>query len=299
MSDFGNFRTPLPDSSISGNNLIRTPYGNVPTSSSSAPVGPPPLPNSIQPMGMNNYYGNSMGMGGMGMYNSPYSNYGSSYGSSYGMMGMGGGYGGFNSGGYGYNRFGGNAMMNSPENMFVQLAEERSRPAFQSIESLVSAISNIALMLDSTFFAITNTFRAILGVAANFGRLRGVFAQFWHTYAIFRGLNWVYRKILYWLRVSNIDPSSAQFQRAFAAAANGESVSEIQKKSGGTSAWPIITFLGFIFTAPFLITRLMGTVQKTALEECEYFFLSLLFCIFEIRFAIVGVKLTESFAVSH
>lgn len=191
MSDFGNFRTPLPDSYISGNNLIRTPYGNVPITSS-VPA-PPPLP-PMQAMNTNNYYGNSMGgmgmggMGSIGMGMSPYSNYG--------MMGMGaGGYGGYNGGGggYGYNRFGGN-MMNSPENMFVQLAEERSRPAFQSIESLVSAISNIALMLDSTFFAITNTFRAILGVAANFGRLRGVFSQFWHTYAIFRGLNWVYRK---------------------------------------------------------------------------------------------------------
>lgn len=193
MSDFGNFRTPQMTDTISGgNNLIRTPYGNVPTSSS-VPIGPPPLPsNPMQPMNMN-YYGSSMmggmGMGGMGLggmgYSSPYSSYGG------GMMGgMGGGYGGY---GGGYNRFGGN-MMNSPENMFVQLAEERSRPAFQSIESLVSAISNIALMLDSTFFAITNTFRAILGVAANFGRLRGVFAQFWHTYAIFRGLNWVYRK---------------------------------------------------------------------------------------------------------
>lgn len=184
MGDFGNFRTPLPDSSISGNNLIRTPYGNIPTSSGIP--APPPLPNNPMMQPMNNYYGNSMGvgLGGMGI-SSPYS--------SYGMMGMGGGgYGGYG-GGYGYNRFGGN-MMNSPENLFVQMAEERSRPAFESIGDLVGAISNIATMLDSTFFAVTNTFRAILGVAANFGKLRGVFAQFWQTFAIFRGLNWIFKK---------------------------------------------------------------------------------------------------------
>lgn len=77
---------------------------------------------------------------------------------------------------------------------FIQLAEQSTRPAFQSIESLVSAVANIASMLESTLFAITSSFRAILGVAANVGHLKSVFAQFWSTFAIFRGLNWIYRK---------------------------------------------------------------------------------------------------------
>lgn len=81
-----------------------------------------------------------------------------------------------------------------PESRFIQLAEESSRPAFQSIESLVMAIGNIAAMLDSTFFALTSSFRAILGVAANVGQLRGVFAQFWSTFALIRGVTWLYRK---------------------------------------------------------------------------------------------------------
>jgi len=83
---------------------------------------------------------------------------------------------------------------NDAEQRFIHMAESSSRPAFQSIESLVSAIGNIASMLDSTFFALTSSFRAILGVATNFVRLRSVFAQFWTTFAIFRGLNWMYRK---------------------------------------------------------------------------------------------------------
>lgn len=74
------------------------------------------------------------------------------------------------------------------------MAESSTRPAFQSIESLIGAIGNIAAMLDSTLFAITSSFRAILGMAANFGRLRGVFAQLWSSFAIFRGINWIYRK---------------------------------------------------------------------------------------------------------
>lgn len=165
----------------------------------SLPALPPrPFVNQQQSYGIGSsgmYGGNSMFGGG---YGSGFGNsmYGaSSYGSMYGGAGMGyGGYGGSGYGG-GYNRFGGgsnNPM--DPESRFIQIAEESSRPAFQSIESLVSAIGNIAAMLDSTFFAITSSFRAILGVAANFGRLRGVFAQFWSTFAIFRGMTWLYRK---------------------------------------------------------------------------------------------------------
>lgn len=185
---------------------LRTPFaGNI-------RALPPPVPQ----VPMQNQYGS-------GMYNSGYNNFGSTYGGGGFGSGLGGGYGGFGGlgtgyggygglgtgyggvggfgGGYGsygsglYNRFGGGGVNPmDPETRFIQLAEASSRPAFQSIESLVSAIGNIASMLDSTFYALTSSFRAILGVAANFGRLRGVFAQFWQTFAIFRGLAWIYRK---------------------------------------------------------------------------------------------------------
>lgn len=46
---------------------------------------------------------------------------------------------------------------------FIQLAEESSRPAFDSIQSLVNAVGSVAMMLESTFFALTTSFRAILG----------------------------------------------------------------------------------------------------------------------------------------
>lgn len=189
---------------FSGPYGIQTPQGTVPA----LPTLPPrPGQSSYN----NNAYGNSMYGSGLGSYGSALGSYGSGgYGGGgfgggglYGGMGsygsgFGGGYGmgGYGGGGYGgaYNRFGGGPNPMDPESRFIQIAEDSSRPAFQSIESLVSAIGNIAAMLDSTFFAITSSFRAILGVAANFGRLRGVFAQFWSTFAIFRGLNWIYKK---------------------------------------------------------------------------------------------------------
>lgn len=77
---------------------------------------------------------------------------------------------------------------------FIQIAEESSRSTFQSIESVVGAVLNIAAMLDSTYFALTSSFRAVLGVAANFGRLRGLFSQFWQSFALLRGMNWLFKK---------------------------------------------------------------------------------------------------------
>lgn len=177
-------------SGLASDAVLRTPAGNV------RPLAPPPLP-----MGPSNQYSNNYGgYGGFGSnyglgYGTGYGGFGSSYG-GYGGFGGIGSYGGYGSGYGGYNRYGMGGGMNpmDPEARFIQLAEASSRPAFQSIESLVLAIGNIASMLDSTFFALTSSFRAILGVAANFGRLRGVFAQFWSTFAIFRSLNWIYRK---------------------------------------------------------------------------------------------------------
>lgn len=180
---------------------LQTPLGVVPQYAQPPTLPPRPYsqqnnmdafgPYSSSGMGM---YGSGFGTGGYGASGM----YGGGYGGSgYGSGMYGGGYGGGFGGGYGgngYNRFGGGNHGMDPESRFIQMAEESSRPAFQSIESLVSAIGNIAAMLDSTFFAITSSFRAILGVAANFGRLRGVFAQFWSTFAIFRGLSWLYNK---------------------------------------------------------------------------------------------------------
>lgn len=199
---------------------LQTPLGVVPQQALPPPALPPrpfgaqtaPAYGPYQSGGAGGLFGGGMGslMGG-GMYGAGAGAYGGGYGgmgaynSAYGGGGYGGGFGGGGGGAYGGGyggaygaqnyggRYGAGAGMDA-EARFIQMAEESSRPAFQSIESLVSAIGNIAAMLDSTFFAITSSFRAILGVAANFGRLRGVFAQFWSTFALFRGLSWLYKK---------------------------------------------------------------------------------------------------------
>lgn len=78
-------------------------------------------------------------------------------------------------------------------------------------------------------------------------------------------------RILYWLRISKLDPSSLAFSEAFAAAQE-ELNPNMKTNERKPSAWPVLVFLGFIFTAPYLIMKLLGTVTTTALEESEYFF---------------------------
>ncbi|KAL9913842.1 probable peroxisomal membrane protein PEX13 [Glossina fuscipes] len=265
MTDSGisNFRSPiineanlLPPSWLGGgvnggmHSFLRTPAGNV-------RAVPPPLP--LAPTLQHNY-GSGYGFG----HNNNWCN-GAFTNGGFGGYGYGNNFGSY---GFGYNRFG-NTNPLDPEARFIQLAEATSRPAFQSIESLVMAVGNIASMLDSTFFAITSSFRAILGVAANFGRLRGVFSQFWHTFAIFRTLNWIYRKLLYWLRISNLESSSESFRKAYTEAINETSSQQgapkLPRKS--QSPWPVLAFISFIFTAPYLIMKMLGTISNTAHEE--------------------------------
>lgn len=247
-----NFRNPILNEPriFGGQYSFNTPAGVVASSQ------PPPLP--PRPL---HHSGNIAAYG---------SSFGNRFGApSYGYSGFGGGYGGYGSlGGYGggYSGYGGGMYGNSygmgstafPEQRFIQLAEEGSRPAFQNIESLVGAIGNIAAMLDSTFFALTSSFRAVLGVAANFAHLRGVFAQFWTSFALLRWAIWAYRKILYWLRITKTNPSTEAFNQAFKIAET-EKQSLIQKKG---SSMPVVLFLGFIMSAPYLLMKLFGNTDN-------------------------------------
>lgn len=70
--------------------------------------------------------------------------------------------------------------------------------------------------------------------------------------------------------ISKCDPSTMAFNEAFNAVASefGTNIPGNVPKAGG--AWPVLAFLGFIITAPYLISKLVGQVRNTAVNECEY-----------------------------
>ena len=187
-------------------------------------------------------------MGGYGssMY-SPYNSgmYGSSmygggmYGSGYGMM----------------NRYGTGMQDNQP-NSFVRTAEESTRGAFQSIESIVQAFGSVSMMLESTYSAVFNSFRAVLGVADQFGRMRQHFAQIFSAFALFRTLHWLYRKFLILLRLRPNDSADEVWSSVVNGAASGA-----EAAAGGAasrpSSWPILFFFAVIVSGPWLIWKFL------------------------------------------
>lgn len=212
------------------------------------------------------------------MFQSPqtYSPYGSNfgYGSSFGngMFGMGmGGYNSFN-GGYrsGFGGFGGNPL--DPETRFIQMAEESSRGAFQSIEQVVSTIGNIATMLDSTYFALTSSFRAVLGLAANFSQMRGFFTKFFSTFTIFRTFIWLYKKLLFMMGISKTNPSTTiNLNEAFKDAEKVNSNDFFSTATQPTSSGlPMVLFLAFVFSAPYLIMKLFGSLMNSTADQSEF-----------------------------
>lgn len=77
-------------------------------------------------------------------------------------------------------------MTDDHERRFIQFAEAKSRSTFASVENVVRAFNSLAMMVDNTFFAMTSSFRAVLSVAENFGRLRATFGHIWYSVNIFR-----------------------------------------------------------------------------------------------------------------
>lgn len=232
---------------------------------------PPPIPPRPDESAINRSY---MGMpsqsyGGMGSYGS--------FGSPFGVYGSG--YSSYGCGLPGYSRFGmsgyGASYGQPNDNDFVRMAEESSRQAFQSIESIVQAFASVSMMLESTYFAVHSSFRAVLGVADHFSRLRGQMSQMLSALAVIKYLSWFLRRILYLLHLSENDPSEEDVWRRSASSSrsNGfltpESVVEsLTKPERKKSSWPILIFFSVVFGTPWLIWKLLASLTGgTSINE--------------------------------
>ncbi|XP_062319447.1 peroxisome biogenesis factor 13 [Osmerus eperlanus] len=191
---------------------------------------------------------------------SSYSPYGSSMYPGYSPYSYSGGYG---LGGY-------NRLPPSEDvapSRFVQQAEESSRGAFQSIQSIVQAFSSVSMMLDATFSAVYNSFRAVLDVANHFTRLRVHFTRVFSAFALVRTLRYLYRRMqrLLGLRqdaeVEDLWADSAGDVLATTAARGvGAGVDDPR---GTVKSWPIFLFLAVVLGGPYLIWKLLSSTQET------------------------------------
>lgn len=226
---------------------------------------PPPVPTrpSLQATTGSAYRpGYSTGYSGLG-----YNSFG--YGGGYG--GMYGGYGGYGYSGIGYGGYR-PGMGPEPPNSFVRIAEESSRPAFQSIENIVQAVTSVSMMLDSTYQAVYNSFRAVLGVADNFTRMKTHFAQVLSALAFVRTLRYLFRKLLVFLRLR---PAGYEEDAWLQAADEAMATAAVNKKS--KTNWPILMFFGIILGGPWMIWKLVSSITSSPSEGNENSFKSDIF----------------------
>ncbi|KAM4729369.1 peroxisome biogenesis factor 13 [Anableps anableps] len=223
----------------------------------STPAGPPVLTRMappVPPRPMQQSYRPSYSS-----FTSSYSPYGSSIYGGYSPYSYGGG--GYGLGGY--SRFS-HAEEVSPSR-FVQQAEESSRGAFQSIESIVQAFASVSMMLDATFSAVYNSFRAVLDVANHLTRLRAHLTRVLSAFALVRTLRYLYRRLKRLLgrgadadaedlwADSTTDALATASSRGYGAAAEDQSV----------KSWPIFLFFAVVLGGPYLIWKLLSSTAAS------------------------------------
>lgn len=220
---------------------------------------PPVPPRPVQPSYRPSY----------GSFPSTYSPYGSSMYSGYG------GYGGyspysFSSGGYGLGRY--NRLPHAEDvapSRFVQQAEESSRGAFESIESIVNTFASVSMMLEATFSAVYNSFRAVLDVANQFTRLRAHLSHVLSAFALVRVLRYLYRRLRRLLgRGSDIEDLWADSTRDALVGSSGENGAAAS--GPGVKSWPIFLFFTVVLGGPYLIWKLLSSGQVVEQNNSDW-----------------------------
>ncbi|XP_005735198.1 peroxisome biogenesis factor 13 isoform X1 [Pundamilia nyererei] len=179
---------------------------------------------------------------------SPYSyGYGGGYGSGYG--------GGYSLGGYRHTPH----LEDVPPSRFVQQAEESSRGAFESIESIVHAFASISMMMDATFSALHNGFRAVLEVVNHVTRLRVHLTRVLSKFALVRTLHYLYR-LVQKLLGRRLDPEVEALWPNPSEATGMRSSREMEDQA--VKSWPILMFFALVLGVPYLIWKLSSTADS-------------------------------------
>lgn len=160
-------------------------------------------------------------------------------------MGVGPGPGGFYGLGPSYNPYGMQMITN---------AHHQIDATFQSIQSFVQAASSISLMLESSYMALHQTFRAVTDIGDHFVRLKENFSGLMSVVTIFNTIKWFFKRILYMLNMVNEDQIWSD-----SLASASEAIEKGQKsifEQNNKSSWPVLMFLGVAVGAPYMIYKL-------------------------------------------
>jgi peroxin-13 len=161
--------------------------------------------------------------------------------------------------GYGGISLGSSYEQSSPESNFLRLAEESSRGAFRSIESLVSAVTSISNMLISTHNAVFSSFRAVIGVVDQFRSLKYQVMEVILA-TLLRWIVYLWRRILIALRMKpkNYAHSDALWESIHAGQPAQHSKPLLPLN------WPTVLFWLMALGGPYVIYRCVSQLVKSA-----------------------------------
>eukprot|EP00038_Savillea_parva_P000922 m.99933 g.99933 ORF g.99933 m.99933 type:complete len:444 (+) comp10326_c0_seq2:561-1892(+) len=139
------------------------------------------------------------------------------------------------------------------EESWAMRAEQNSRPAFEAIQQIVMAFGQVAMMLDASFGAMFQSFRAVIGVMDHFGRMRYNFASMFATLSIIRLARKILAQLLRTVGITpppSLDPPPDDL---LALEDGAEGVEETQ------ASWPLWLFFAVAIGGPYMMFRLLSS----------------------------------------
>ncbi len=153
-------------------------------------------------------------------------------------------------------------------NSFLRVAEDNSRYAFQSIQSVVQAFSAVSAMFESTFHAVYNSFRAVVGVADQFYRLKMHLSNIFSAFALFKALKHIARKLLRILRRQTSADNDEDLW--FKLRAVGDAETLVKDSSKRQTNWPLVLFFAVVVGGPWLIWRILSSIEGIHKDDSSW-----------------------------
>lgn len=174
---------------------------------------------------------------------------------------------------FGYNRYPYSSNNEAPlENDFIRLMDESCGPAFQSLESIVQSVASLSTMVESTYFAVYSSFRAVLAVALQLSSLRDHFTDITTKTTIFRALKRLMRQILHFLGLIQQDTVEEEAWSSAHLTNRGDNLNLPLNSDGiynsplvsaqSKSSLPLLLFFAVIIGGPWLIWTIFSNMSS-------------------------------------
>ncbi|CAI9566418.1 unnamed protein product [Staurois parvus] len=123
------------------------------------------------------------------------------------------------------------------------------------------------MMMDATFSAVYNSFRAVLDVANHFSRLKVHFTKVFSAFALVRTIRFLYRRLQ---RLLGLRRGSENEDLWTESAGTVARVGSENDATNSAKSWPIFLFFAVILGGPYLIWKLLSSGNAQSNEDINW-----------------------------